>query len=105
MAASHYYYLEIENWGGGEGYAEVAVEFNFWPGEKRVMYDRNGDGYPGSPAEIEIIGATVIYLESEGCKFHSRAEMGDQVKALDEMAMEYVDDLDLYNECLDCVCN
>jgi hypothetical protein len=96
---THYYYLEIEDWRGM--YAEVAVEFDFFPGEETSRHD----ACPGSPAEVEITGATVIYLEGEGYRLHQRRDMGDWVKDLDRLALKYVDGLDLYEECVDCVCN
>jgi hypothetical protein len=36
----------------------VEVEGNYHEGEKAVMYDKNGDGYPGSSAEFEITKIT-----------------------------------------------
>lgn len=33
------------------------LELRFTPGEKAVHYTANGDGYPGSPPEVELISA------------------------------------------------
>lgn len=30
-----------------------AFDVIYRPGEPRILYDRNGTGYPGSPAEVE----------------------------------------------------
>lgn len=30
-----------------------AFKVRYYPSERRVLYDRNGTGYPGSPAEVE----------------------------------------------------
>lgn len=36
----------------GEHYT---VEYDFIPGEERILYDNNNEGYPGSGAEVKII--------------------------------------------------
>lgn len=33
---------------------ELEIDYVIYPGEPMVRYTRNGDGYPGSPAECEI---------------------------------------------------
>jgi hypothetical protein len=42
-------------------YLEVplTVSGTYYEGDPQVMYDSNGEGYPGSPAEFEIIKITV----------------------------------------------
>lgn len=41
------------------------VEYTYIPGESQVMYYPNGDGYPGSPPEIEIDGLFVQCSEQD----------------------------------------
>lgn len=44
---------------GADSSLEVAIDYYFTPGEPMVRYDRNGDGYPGSPAHVDIEGVVV----------------------------------------------
>lgn len=46
--------VEIEYWG-----VPLSIEGNYYAEEAQVMYDSNGEGYPGSPAEFEILKITV----------------------------------------------
>lgn len=45
---------------------EVDLEYDFIPGEKMVRYDRDGSGYPGSPASAEFVSAMVTSCEVDG---------------------------------------
>lgn len=45
-----------------------AFNVRYYPGERRVLYDRNGTGYPGSPAEVDyerLVRLTTETVESE----------------------------------------
>lgn len=44
----------------GAGSVTVQIEYEYTPGEPRVMYYRDGSGYPGSPAYAELIDVTVV---------------------------------------------
>ena len=46
-------------------FATVEIEFEVTPGEKTVLYDRNGDGYPGSDPSLDIISVMVTSLSNE----------------------------------------
>ena len=37
----------------------LIIEGNYYEGDSQVMYDSNGEGYPGSPSEFEILKITV----------------------------------------------
>mgnify|MGYP007090119755 CR=1 FL=1 len=37
----------------------LIVEGTYYEGESQVMYDSNGEGYPGSPSEFEIVKISV----------------------------------------------
>lgn len=37
----------------------LTIEGNYYEGEPQVMYDSNGEGYPGSPPEFEIVKISV----------------------------------------------
>jgi hypothetical protein len=39
---------------------EFSLECRLYPGEPMVMYYPNGDGYPGSPDEVEILSAVCL---------------------------------------------
>ena len=45
---------------GHQSSLDVEIHYNAWPGEKMVMYDKNGDGYPGSPPGCELLDVTVL---------------------------------------------
>lgn len=53
---------------GVEYEEEWELELHFTPEEKAVMYDSNGTGYPGSPAEVELISAELIERTDENGK-------------------------------------
>jgi hypothetical protein len=37
------------------------IDFKYYPGEKAVMYDKNGAGHPGSGPEGSILKATLLH--------------------------------------------
>ena len=37
----------------------LIVQGTYYEGESQIMYDSNGEGYPGSPSEFEILEITV----------------------------------------------
>ena len=51
---------------------EIEIEYNAWPGEKRIMYP-NGDAYPGSPPGCELLGVRV-----------TRWDIGEEERPRDE---------------------
>tara|TARA_R110001606_G_C15037853_1_gene611827 strand:- start:350 stop:595 length:246 start_codon:yes stop_codon:yes gene_type:complete len=62
----------IESYG-----VKFEVDYTYTPGEKQVMYYPNGDGYPGSPPEIEINSLNVQYSEQEVYDIVARAVLED----------------------------
>ena len=44
----------------------VDIRYKAHPGEPMVMYYPDGDGYPGSPPEAELLGAYVWQWDVEG---------------------------------------
>lgn len=42
---------------------DIALEYDFNPGEKMVRYYPDGSGYPGCPASAELVGATVTLCD------------------------------------------
>jgi hypothetical protein len=40
----------------------VIVQAQFHPGEKQIMQDHDGSGYPGSPPQIELL--TVVNMQT-----------------------------------------
>ena len=52
---------------------EVELEYDLtvtvWPPEPKVMYDRNGDGYPGSPPDVEVTEAVCTSVNRRGCDY------------------------------------
>ena len=40
----------------------LEVEYDFLEGEPMVMYDRNGGGYPGSDASLEVTFVKCVYV-------------------------------------------
>jgi hypothetical protein len=57
--------IEID---GVEYEEEWELELSFTPGEKAVMYYANGDGYPGSPPEVELESAELVERTLNGKK-------------------------------------
>jgi hypothetical protein len=53
---------------GVEYEEEWDLDLHFTPGEKAVMYYPNGDGYPGSPPEVELESAELIERTLDGKK-------------------------------------
>lgn len=59
-----------------------AFNVRYYPGERRVLYDRNGTGYPGSPAEVDwdrLVRLTTETVESEPVE----ASMAEEKAATD----------------------
>ena len=57
MKSTHYVTIEEL---GHDSSLEVEILYEYFPGEKMVMYYPNGDGYPGSPASVEFLSAYVV---------------------------------------------
>jgi hypothetical protein len=94
MNFTHYDDLYI-----GNIYCEIEVDFDHWEGEPMVQYTYNGDGYPGSPPDVDITEVRVMYIDSKHW-FRDRADMSGWEKDLDRMALEEIEDT-LYNELVD----
>ena len=45
------------------GDIEFEVKVEFLPGEAEVRYTSNGDGYPGSPATVEVLAIDLVAIE------------------------------------------
>ena len=60
---SHTWEYELPN----EQYLEIKAElgYEYTPGEKAVMYDRDGSGYPGSPATAELCEIKITEISGE----------------------------------------
>lgn len=57
---------------------EWELKLHFTPGEKMIMYYKDGSGYPGSPAEVELISAELIErTDLEGKKVNSQKMVMD----------------------------
>lgn len=74
------------------GLLEFEVECQVWPSEPMVMYDSNGTGYPGSPAEAEVLSLTVRSLYGEDFEYDALelAEQG-RLEELTQLAWEHID--------------
>ena len=59
---------------------DFTVAYDHCKGERRVMYDRDGGGYPGSPPTIDVTGVTVTAITTHGVTFKR-----------DEMPFQFVD--------------
>ncbi len=44
--------------------AECKVDVMLYPAEPMVMYDSNGEGYPGSPASAEVMSRGAVVIEN-----------------------------------------
>lgn len=44
---------------------DLTIHFSFTPGEEPVCYYPNGDGYPGSPPEVEPYKVTVDRIDGD----------------------------------------
>lgn len=64
-------------------YSEVplTVVGIYYEGEPQVMYDSNGEGYPGSPSEFEILKITVSDSEVNIWELFSNKQI-DQITEL-----------------------
>jgi hypothetical protein len=69
---------------------DVLLTFDCHPAEKRVLYDRDGSGYPGCEAHVEIVGVRVMaYCDGEIVML--RADRPDWFVMLDRIAKRHVD--------------
>ena len=53
------HYVTLEELGHASS-LEVEIKYGYTPGERMVMYYPDGSGYPGSPPDVEFIGANVM---------------------------------------------
>jgi hypothetical protein len=58
---NHIHKVEVDEF-LGRFYATIEVKFDYYPGEPMIWRTQNGDGYPGSSADINIVDARVINL-------------------------------------------
>lgn len=79
------YELEIKNL-----YLIVEVVGCYYPEEKMVMYDRDGSGYPGSPAYVELEEIKVISVTGAFGTV-DRDGHEDWFKLLDKVADDHYD--------------
>ena len=61
----------------------LTIDFTYIPGEPMVRYYKDGSGYPGSPAEIEIHGV-----------FHKGEDISDFINELEIMGIYLWDDIE-----------
>jgi hypothetical protein len=71
-------------------YSEVplTVVGIYYEGEPQVMYDSNGEGYPGSPSEFEILKITVSDSEVDIWGIFS----DEQLTEITELIIEKIED-------------
>ena len=67
MIAKEINYLEVP----------LIVSGRYYEGDPQVMYDGNGEGYPGSPAEFEIIKITVSDSDVDIWELFSNKQIDD----------------------------
>lgn len=73
----------------GEFEVEVEITYKAYKWEPMVMYDRNGDGYPGSPPYAELIGVKVLDENSRGVLDDIAYEaVADDWKRFGDMCLE-----------------
>jgi hypothetical protein len=79
----------------GDYELEVEIEYKAYPGERMVMYERDGSGYPGSPPYAELIGVTVLEMKVSGYELHDNPLAQDAYryvetnwKRFEEMCLE-----------------
>lgn len=60
-------------------YLEVPLNVSgrYYEGDPQVMYDSNGEGYPGSPAEFEIVKITVVDSDIDIWELFSNKQIDD----------------------------
>jgi hypothetical protein len=68
---------------------EFDVEFNYNPPEPMVMYYKDGTGYPGCEAEIEI-----QYIKHKGTCFYDILE--DNITEIEQLVWKELEE-DFYN--------
>jgi len=76
---------------------EVLAHFDFQPGEKQVMYDRDGGGYPGSPATCELLHFRTIEATGEGWGL-KREQAPEVFQVLDDWLMRTIEPKDAEDE-------
>jgi len=77
--------------------ATVWIEFEYEPGEPEIRYTRNGDGYPGSAAAINLLRAEIAQLRGSTWS-KNRAELEavagrKGMQKLDEKALNAICEL------------
>lgn len=70
----------------GDVVLEFNIEFNFTAGEKMIRYTKNGDGYPGSPDEIEILNCRCVSITP--AVGEDRKPTAEELKLLNDWATE-----------------
>lgn len=68
---------------------EFEIEFDFTPGERRVLYFADGSGFPGSSAEVYPTGVKVLNMEG-ATYFKTREALkeGGYLKPLEDFLMD-----------------
>lgn len=66
----------------------LTVQGTYYAGDPQVMYDSNGEGYPGSPSEFEILAVTVSDSFIDIWELLSNKQMDE----ITELAIEKIED-------------
>lgn len=72
-------------------YLIVEVVGCYYPEEKMVMYYRDGSGYPGSPAYVELEEINVLSVTGDFGTVNRNAKNEDWFKLLDKAAEDHYD--------------
>ena len=76
----------------GNVFVTVEIEYKIWEGEPMVMYDPDGGGYPGSPAEIDILVVSVTSVSGETYDLNAeQLAKHEWAGDLDRIAFDHVD--------------
>lgn len=73
-------------------YFDAEIHYTVESGEPAVRHDRNGDGYPGSAPEVEILKVVVHHAEGPTWALE-RADMGGWEGDLDRLILKHFDRL------------
>ncbi len=66
----------------------LTIEGNYYEGDPQVMYDSNGEGYPGSPSEFEILKITVSDSEIDIWELFSNKQIDEITELVIEKTEE-----------------
>jgi hypothetical protein len=66
----------------------ITVEGDYYAGDFQILYDNDGTGYPGSPAEFEIVKITVSDSDVDIWELFSNK----QIDEITELVIEKVEE-------------